>query len=467
MRKHVVFVLSFAISIGVGQASAQPVSHQFTSSMSSRIDAIGKAEVASGRTPGIAIGVVEDGRLVYARGFGFANAAKHLDVAAATQFYIGSISKQFTAAAILLLVQDGKVKLDDKVTKLVPELTIASSVTIAQLLQQTSGLPNYTRAPGIVADPTRSIKLAALIAAVDKMTMRFDPGTKFEYNNFNYFIAGLIVERASGLPLSDFLQARIFQPLYMTSTFYASDNGISPSHAVGYTGGPHHFTPAKPWDPTWLLGAGGLVSNVYDLAKWDVGMPVLMRVDAVRNMFTASGAPGAQSYGMGWVVDQRNGKRYIWHNGELGGYHSMNALLPDDHIAVIVLANADDISSKGTVAPETVAAQVLDVASPPTAAHLDNAIVARAREWLGRIADRNLDRTQLTPAFSAYLTDQLVSRSNFRALGKIQTFVPVSSTTEDSGDTTYEFLVRFTRGQFHYRMSLTKQGKIDGLVLAP
>jgi len=255
-----------------------------------------------------------------------------------------------------------------------------------------------------------------------------------------------------------------FQPLLMSSSFMAGDTGISPLAAVGYTGAPGHFTAARPWDPSWLLGAGGLVTNVYDLAKWDIGFPLLLRDDAVREMFAPSGAPG-QAYGMGWVVDQRGGKRYLWHNGELGGFHSMNAILPDDHIAVVVLANADGLKSNATIAPEYVAAQILDIVAPLPKARVDNAIVSRAREWLVRLADKNVDRTQLTPQFSAYLTDRLVSEAAFKKLGKILAIVPTGSSAGDNGDTVYEFLVRYPKTQYRYKMSITPQGKIDGLVL--
>jgi CubicO group peptidase (beta-lactamase class C family) len=464
MRKMLALVCMLT-ALGSGSARAQSTGHAFTSKMAAAIGRLARSEVTGGQTPGLSIAVVEDGRWVYARGFGYSNLAKKRAVAATTEFYVGSVTKEFTAAAVLLLVQDGKLRLDDKVTKLVPELTVASNVTIAQLLQQTSGLPDYTHAPGIPSDPTRNVKLADFITAVDKMPMQSAPGSKFQYNNLNYFIAGLIVERASGLPLSDFLQARIFQPLLMSSTFLAGDTGISPVAATGYTGSPHHFTPVKPWDPSWLLGAGGIVSNVYDLAKWDIGFPILVRDDAVRNMFTASGAPGAQPYGMGWVVDQRGGKRYIWHNGELGGFHAMNGLLPDDHIAVIILTNTDALHSNAVIAPEYVAAQILDIVSPPQAAHVENAIVARAKEWLARLADKNIDRTQLTPTFSAFLTDKLVSQSNFKAYGKLLAIVPLSSHAAENGDTSYEFLVKFQHGQYRYHFQLTQQGKIDLLQL--
>jgi D-alanyl-D-alanine carboxypeptidase len=445
-----------------------PAMHTFTATMERQVDDLGNNVLREKRSPGLAIGIIEDGRVVYARGFGNSDLTKHTRWSPGTQTYIGSISKQFTAAAILLLQQAGKLKLDDQVTRYVPELTIANGVTIRQLLNQTAGLPDVSAAKGIDLDTTKSIKPADLLAAMNKLQPVSPPGSEFRYNDFNYFVAGLIVERVSGIPLSDYLQQNVFIPLNMNQTFLAGDSGISPQHAVGYTGRPGEFTKATPDDPAWLFGSGGVVSNVYDLAKWDIGMPLLLRVDAERDSFTPSGAPGATQYGLGWVIDQRAGKRYIWHNGELAGYHAMNALLPDDHVAVIVLTNVDSFHSRLVAQPEEIASEILDIVLPPERlSTVDNAIVSRATEWLGRIASKNIDRTQLTPAFSAYLTDDLVARSDFAALGKLLNIIPISSANQgDNKGTVYEFLVRFQNGRYHYVFGLTPDGKINELHLS-
>jgi D-alanyl-D-alanine carboxypeptidase len=464
------WLLGLAAALALGaQASAQPApSHYFSSDMASRIDRLAQQQVTDERTPGIAVGVVEDGRLVYSRGFGYSNVARHLPVDASTQFNIGAVTAQFTTAAVLLLVQDAKLKLDDRVTKYVPELTIAANVTIAELLQQTSGLPDYTTAPGIDPDQTHQVKINDLLAAVNKMQLSTTPGTTYAPNDFNFIVAGLIVERVSGVTLSDFFQQRIFLPLVMNQTLYAGDTGISPSRAVGYTRtAAGKFQPTRTPDPSWLLGARGVVSNVYDLAKWDIEMPILLRVDALRDMYTPGGVAGPAQFGMGWVIDRRGGKRFVWYNGEIPGYRAINAVLPDDHIAVIVLTNADSHGGGVVSAPVQVAARILDIVAPPVAVHLDNAIVARAKEWLERIADKRIDRTELTPAFSAYLTDDLVVSSNFAAFGKLQTIVPISSTTEANGDTLYEFVVQYPHDQFHYKFEVSKDGKVDELLLGP
>lgn len=450
------------------QRSNAPAPPAFTSAMSAWIDRLGKFEIRSSRTPGLAIGVAEEGRIVYARGFGSANLSSNAPFGPDTESFAGGVSMQFVAAALLMLEQDGKIKLDDKVVKYLPDFTVAGDATIAQLLAQTSGLPDYTRARGVNLDPTRETKIADLLAAVNKLNPSAAPGSAYAANDLNYMVAATIVERVSGVPLSDFLQQRIFLPLVMNHTFLAGDSGIADSHAVGYTYGPGgKFVPVRPWDRTWLYGGRGVVSTIYDLAKWDIEMPILLRVDAVRTMFSAGLVPGQTQYGMGWIIDRRGGKLFTWYDGEIAGYRAMNALLPDDHIAVIVLTNADSLKGGHIADPRTIAARILDQIDPPARAQLDNAVVSRAKEWLGRLAERQIDRTQLTADFSAYLTDALISRENFAALGKLQSIVPIASSTDSTGDTTYEFIVRYPHDvQYHYKFGITKDNKIDLIELA-
>jgi CubicO group peptidase (beta-lactamase class C family) len=424
-----------------------------------------KEQVHAGRAPGVAVGIVEDGRIVYAHGFGFADLSKHVPMTPDTQFYAGGLTRQFTAAAVLLLVQDGKLALDDHVSKYVPEFRLGATITIAQLLAQTSGLPPSSRIPGVSADRTHPIKLSAVLASVDQMKLAAEPGTVYADDPINYLLAALVVERASGVPLSDYLEQHIFIPLLMDNTFLAGDSGISAQHAIGYTRTSHGFDPAPAWDPTWLGGDGGLVTTIYDLAKWDIAMPILLRVDAVRTMFAPASNNGPTRYGMGWVIDRRFGKDFVWSDEDIAGYRAMNALLPEQHVGVIVFSNADSLHVPTTI-PEGLGGRILDLIVPSTTARLNNATIERAKEWLTLLASGHVRRDELTPAFSAYLTDDFVARQNIAGLGPLLSIVPVSSTAESNGDTLYEFLVRYRYAQYHYQFELTAQGKIDGIRLA-
>lgn len=475
MRIALAWFIAAALLLG-SHASAQqavptppqtpPTAPPFSDAEAHAIDAAARAEVHSGSTPGIAIGVVEDGLLVYAHGFGYASLQPKRLAGASTEFYAGSLSRQFTAACVLLLAQQKKLSLDDKVTKYVPELTIARNTTLRQLLLQTSGLPHARDASGIPHDLTRPVKVADLLKAANGLPPLFASGTAFDDNNFNYFIAGLVVQRVSGLPLSSFYSTQIFQPLIMTSSFVAGDQGISTQHALGYTRSRGKFVRVRPWDASWLLGNSDLVTTVQDLAKWDIGLPLLLNVDSVREMWTPSGLPSAVPYGMGWVVDQRGGQRYFWQDGEVGGFRAVNALLPDMHLAVIVLANADSSSGETTVQPARLVNRILDIIAPLPPAHFGNLITTRASEWLGRLARLDIDRTQLTSAFSQYLSDQVVHRADVGSLGPVLSLVPIES-YQRSGNTVYVFDVKFRHGAYRYTFVLTPDGKIDGLFLQP
>jgi CubicO group peptidase (beta-lactamase class C family) len=380
-----------------------------------------------------------------------------------TEFYAGGLTTEFTAAAVLLLAQDGKLKLTDPVAKYVPGFKLGQNITVAQLLTQTSGLPSYPSAETPV-DFTRAVKLENILSSVDNVNPAATPGSVYANNPLNYWIAGMIVEHVSGVPLSDYLEQHIFIPLVMSHTFLAGDSGISPTRATGYTRAGSDFTTAPTWDPSWLAGDAGLVTTINDLAKWDIEMPVLLRVDSVRILFTPGTNAGPTHYGMGWIVDRRGGQDFDWSNGQISGYRAMNAILPDQHISVIVLSNADTLNGPATI-PEEIGNHVLDILAPPKAAQLDNPVVSEAKDWLARLASRKIDRTELTPKFSAYLSDDLVAHEDIAALGTLQTIVPISSSTESNGDTLYVFLVRYPRAEYHYKFEVAPDGKIDGISL--
>ncbi len=424
----------------------------FSPATAHRIDTIVVSELRAHRAPGVAVGVVESGRLVYARGFGEANLSRHVPASPGTQFGIGQISEQFTAAAVLLLAQEGRLRLDDPVTKYLPQLTVARSVTIRQLLDQTSGLPLAGDWPHLLAAAATARPVAT-------------PGTAYAANPLNYLVAGRIVAQVTGDTLSDYVEQHIFVPLVMDASLYAGDTGASPYRAVGYTVEHGHYTRAQSWSSTRLGGDAGVITDVYDLAKWDIEFPILLRVDAVREMFTPGVPSSFDRHGMGWTIDQRNGRRFMWQNGEVPGFHAMNALLPDDHVAVIVLVNADSLHEPAAL-PETIAGRILDAVVPPSTHRVDNGVVLRARMLLEALQRNRIDRTQLTDAFSRYLTGDVIRGAHLAALGRLDSLVPISSRAE-GGNTTYEFLALFSRGERHYRITLAPDGKIASISFSP
>ena len=229
----------WARPLGVAQAvllacalPAQADAVALAPAISGQIDALAKDQLHAGRTVGLALGVVQDGHLVYAQGFGFASLSPHVPMTTDTEFYVGGLTMQFTAAAILLLAQDGKLHLDDRLTRFFPQFHAGANVSVEQLLTQTSGLPQPSQVPGLPTDFTHPVKLTDAFSAIDRKGATPAPDAAYENNPLNYLIAGAIVERASGLPLSDYLQQHILIPLVMNHTFLAGDSGIAPTHAA-------------------------------------------------------------------------------------------------------------------------------------------------------------------------------------------------------------------------------------------
>lgn len=267
-----------------------------------------------------------------------------------TVFDLASVSKEFTAGAILLLQQDGKLSVSDPVSKYFANLPGANSMTLVNLLQHSSGFVDYNNfgsypdfAPAYTAfmnsGQTNYQPIADELAT---FPLQFQPGTQYAYSNTNYVLLGMIVAKVSGEPLGTFLQQRIFGPLAMANTHQGYPPAGTTDLALGY--GDHGFGPQRiyQWNLQWLAGPGGLTSTVSDLEKWDqaVRKPGLFTQASLNQMFAPGPFPQPYgTYAFGWLVSSLNGHLYIWHDGAVGGFVTMNATFPRDGIDIIVLTN--------------------------------------------------------------------------------------------------------------------------------
>jgi CubicO group peptidase (beta-lactamase class C family) len=266
-----------------------------------------------------------------------------------TIYELASVSKEFTAGAILLLQQDGKLTVNDSVAKYFPSFPNGDTITLLYLMQHRSGLvdyinfgdyPDFTDAyhAFVAAGQTNYQPIADRLAT---FPLHFAPGTAFEYSNSNYLLLAMIVAKVSGQPFGTFLQQRIFTPLGMTHT----QQGYPPASsdfALGYETFGGAIDRAPQWNLAWLAGCGGLTSTVGDIDLWDraVQRPGLFTAGSLAQMFAPS--PFPQSYGTpaaGWFISTLNGHRYVWHDGLFGGFQTMNATFPDDGIEIILLTN--------------------------------------------------------------------------------------------------------------------------------
>src|SRR5689334_22823529 len=281
-----------------------------------KIDKLATDALASSGVPSASIAVVKDGKIVYLKAYGSARLEPKTPATTAMRYSIGSISKQFTAAAMLLLQEEGKLSLDDRVSKFIPDLTRANEVTIRQLLSHTSGYQDYWPQDYVfpmMLEPVTARKILDLWA---RKPLDFDPGTKWQYSNTNYVIAGVIIERAGGKPMLEFLRERVFVPLGMKSVTDIDQDRLSDSDPTGYMRyalGPPRVAPKE--GKGWLFAAGELAMTAEDLARWDISLieGKLMKPASYRQLETEillNNGTGVR-YGLGVSVGNMNGHRLV------------------------------------------------------------------------------------------------------------------------------------------------------------
>jgi CubicO group peptidase (beta-lactamase class C family) len=290
--------------------------------------------------------IVRDGHVLADRSFGSANIEWHISNAASTRFHIGSLTKQFTAASILLLAERGKLRLDDPVSKYLDNSPAAwNGITLLHLLTHTSGIVSITDLPPDQSGLTRGGAPSEIVERFRNQPLLFPPGTKARYSNSGYILLGMVVEKASGEPYATFLQKNIFDPLGMRDT--GVDNGIDvvENLASGYRLQAGKLVHAEFVDMRIPFAAGDLYSTTNDLARWQEGLfgGKLLRPDSLKRMIT----PGMGDFGLGVVIQQDQDQRVISHTGGIQGFVADLRYYPDKHIAVIVLSNTE---SKETLA---------------------------------------------------------------------------------------------------------------------
>src|SRR5689334_16897930 len=238
-----------------------------------RIDRLATDALAQSGVPSASIAVVRDGKIVYLNAYGSARLETKTPATSAMRYSIGSISKQFTAAGVLLLQEEGKLSLDDKVAKFIPDLTRANEVTIRQLLSHTSGYQDYWPQDYVMPMMLQPVTAAKILDMWARRPLDFDPGTKWQYSNTNYVIAGVIIEKVSGKPLLQFLKENIFSPLGMASVANIDEKKLGDTDPTGYMRyalGPLRVAPKE--GPGWLFAAGELAMTAEDLAKWNISI---------------------------------------------------------------------------------------------------------------------------------------------------------------------------------------------------
>jgi CubicO group peptidase (beta-lactamase class C family) len=292
--------------------------------------------------PGASVLVSQNGDIIYQKGFGYADIEKKIPVTPDTKFKIGSISKQFTAVAILKLQEEGKIKTEDKLSKYIPDFPRGNEVTIYQLLTHTSGNHDYNSTPGL--DMTKPVTLKVLFDIIKKLPYDFNPGERYLYNNSDYFILGYIVAQISGKTLSEYLNETFFKPLGMQNSGIYETNFALNNEAQGYSMNADTIKNADFQEMSWALGVGSIYSTTNDLYKWNEAVfnGKVLSNTTLKTAFTqAVLKSGAKvDYGFGWFLITNRGFKFIQHSGGVSGFSAYLERQPENNLTVCVLLNS-------------------------------------------------------------------------------------------------------------------------------
>jgi D-alanyl-D-alanine carboxypeptidase len=405
------------------QAPAEPTLDAATRAM---IDSTARAVLAATGVPSASVAVVSGGRIAYRQAYGTARLSPAVAAQPDMRYAVGSVSKQFTATAVLILAQEGKLSLSDPVSRYVPGLTRGDEVTIREILSHTSGYQDYWPQDYVMPNMLVPTTAQQILDTWAKKPLDFDPGTQWQYSNTNYVIAGRIVEQISGMPLIQFLQTRVFAPLGMHSIADVNMGRLGETDAIGYYRhalGPLRAAPIMA--AGWLFAAGELAMTAGDLAQWDISL-IDRRVLSPAWYDTLT-APvmlknGTDTrYALGIFIGTEGGRAVWEHSGEVSGFTSEDIVLPDLHAAVVVLTNQDASTAAGQIGQRVARALVAAAASPSSQGGGGDArAAATARSILTGLQQGHIDRSLFSDNANYYFNDEAM-RDYASSLGPLGT----------------------------------------------
>ena len=407
-QKRHVQLAKFLTSHGADPNIAAPSAPSLAHDMLSKIP----AEEA----PGVSVLVARDGQIVFEECLGLANIKREEPITFNSQFRIGSVTKQFTAAAILKLHEDGKLTVDDKLSKYFKSMPRADEVTLRQLLTHTSGIQSYTSKPMFALRVIMPIKPETLVEEIGMEPFDFEPGERWVYCNSGYFLLGEIVKQVSGTEYEKYLEQSFFKPQGMNATgvYSRKEKPTNDSRGYGFING--KYRPAKNWNMTWAGGAGNLYSTARDLYRWNEGIfnGNLLSENSIKSAHTPGKLnDGSQhDYGFGWSNSKYRGMDRVSHNGGLDGYTAHLARFPEHNTTIVVLANA--MPTRGDINPDKLGAQLAEIFlwehMPPRPPHrIDKSVdVTKLDGYLGNYdyGSKILTVTREGGQLYAQLTDQ-------------------------------------------------------------
>ena len=459
-------LLSFLL-LASAVAPAQSVD-SIAPTLRERIDRIATQILEQTGVPSASVAVVQHGHLVYTHAFGEARladgAAPAMPATPNMRYSIGSISKQFTAAAILMLEQQGKLSLDDPVGKYLPGLTRGNEVTIREILSHTSGYQDYWPEDYVMTPMFTPITAQGILDAWGKKPLDFNPGTQWQYSNTNFVIAGAIVEKITGEPLFQFLTDHIFRPLGMKSVWNSDADQLNAGDPTGYYR--HALGPLRPAPKEgrgWMFAAGELAMTPHDLALWDESLIArsLLAPESYKEMFTEvklKDGKGTQ-YGLGVEVRQRDGHFSIEHSGEVSGFVSDNEILIDSGAAIAVTTNQDAVGAAGDIAR---------LAAPLIAGYPLAPAEQQALDIYRGLQQGRIDRSLLAPNLNDYFTPQAIAdyQSSLGPLGEPLS-LHLTGEEQRGGMTFRAFTITYPSRHLELTTYTYPDGKLEQYLIAP
>jgi CubicO group peptidase (beta-lactamase class C family) len=465
--KGLVRALVVALLVSSAAAARAQDRASLPADLSRKVDKVVADALKKTGVPSASVALVLDGRIAYVKAYGAARVAPRVPAAPGMRYAIGSISKQFTAAAILLLQEEGKLSLDDKVSRFVPDLTRADEVTIRQLLSHTSGYQDYWPQDYVMPMMLEPITADRILDLWARKPLDFDPGTKWQYSNTNYVVAGLVVEKAGGMPFLEFLRTRVLAPLGMKSVADVDTERLGDTDATGYLRyalGPPR--PAPKEGKGWLFAMGELAMTAEDLARWDVSIieRKLLSPASYHQLETevvlANGL--STGYGLGVSVYSDGGHRALAHGGEVSGFTAQNVVYPDDRVAVAVLTNQDAADAAGEIAGG-IAPLLLATTDRDRQSRLD-----RARKIFEGLQRGRIDRSLFTDDANAYFGEQALKdfAASLGPLGAPKEFEETHRALR-GGMTLRAYSVKLAKRSLRVWTFETPDGKLEQYQIAP
>ena len=355
------------------------------------MDSAARAHVAHPMVAGVSVAVVRGADTLLLKGYGMADLEWSVATPAdgSASYEIGSVTKQFTAAAVMKLVEEGKLDLEEDFTKYLPAFDARGHrVPLRRLLDHTSGIKGYTEMPEFGELAVKDLPRDTLVSLVEKEPFEFEPGTAAIYNNSAYFLLGLIIEKVSGQTYEEYIAQHVFAPAGMADSYYCSESALRTGKAHGYDGSPQGLVHKRPLDHSWPYAAGSLCSTVRDLVRWNRALHGgrMLEAPSYAAMTTPSplvdGTP--TTYAMGLGIGERAGRRTIAHGGGINGYLSEVSYFPDEDLLFVVLQNSTGPRGPGVLLGAFVDL-VLGPEPPPAAVPFQGSLDALVGEYAGPV----------------------------------------------------------------------------------